>query len=373
METVKGLEELAAKYAKEAIELDQRGVKGFAISKYQRAVEILLKLSQLYPDFSGRRVYLQRATEYQERVKYLQSRAASSSVQEGGVGVEADRFVVKEKPSVKWEDVADLQEAKKAIMESLVYPVKRPELFPLGWPKGILFYGPPGCGKTLLAAAVCSEIDAEFLSVDAASIMSKWLGEAEKNVAALFNAARQSANNGCPAIIFIDEVDSLIGIRREEMGSEVRVRNQFLKEMDGVLNKGKNEFVYVIGATNKPWSLDEAFLRRFQRRIYIPPPSYEARLEMLKLYLRNLDLADDVSLEGLAIATDGYSGSDIASLCQEVQIKVVSELFEKNVEDAKPRKITMKDFEEVLGKRNPSISRDMIAAYESWNRRFGAL
>ena len=160
--------------------------------------------------------------------------------------------------------------AKKAVKDAIVYPVQRPDLFPLGWPRGILLFGPPGCGKTLLAAAVATEIDANFYSIDAASIMSKWLGEAEQNVAKLFGSARKSSNEGKPAIVFVDELDSLMGAHSNEVGGEIRVRNQFLKEMDGIVDKGKALHVYVIGATNKPWDLDWAFIRRFQKRILVP-------------------------------------------------------------------------------------------------------
>ncbi len=181
-----------------------------------------------------------------------------------------EELVMTEKPKVNWDEVVGLDTAKKAVKEAIVYPVQRPDLFPLGWPRGILLFGPPGCGKTLLAAAVATEIDANFYSIDAASIMSKWLGEAEQNVAKLFGSARKSAIEGKPAIVFVDELDSLMGAHTNEVGGEIRVRNQFLKEMDGIVDKGKNLHVYVIGATNKPWDLDWAFIRRFQKRILVP-------------------------------------------------------------------------------------------------------
>ena len=150
-----------------------------------------------------------------------------------------EELVMTEKPKVNWAEVVGLDTAKKAVKEAIVYPVQRPDLFPLGWPSGILLFGPPGCGKTLLAAAVATEIDANFYSIDAASIMSKWLGEAEQNVAKLFGSARKSATEGKPAIVFVDELDSLMGNHSNEVGGEIRVKNQFLKEMDGIVDKGK--------------------------------------------------------------------------------------------------------------------------------------
>jgi SpoVK/Ycf46/Vps4 family AAA+-type ATPase len=279
-----------------------------------------------------------------------------------------------EKPNVRWEDVSGLEETKKALKEAIIYPSKRPDLFPLGFPRGILLYGPPGCGKTLTAAAVATEIDAAFYSVDAASIMSKWLGEAEKNVARLFRSAREAAMNQGAAIIFIDEIDSLLGVRYNEVGGEVRVRNQFLKEMDGILDKGKNWPLYVIGATNKPWALDWAFIRRFQKRIYVPVPDFETRLKIYQLYTQKL-VMEGVDLNEVARLSEGYSGSDIRDICQAVQLRVVSELFESGrISDmkARPRPITMDDFRYVISRRKPSITQEMIKAYEVWAENFKA-
>ena len=134
-----------------------------------------------------------------------------------------------------------MNDAKKALRESITFPSMRPDLFPLGWPRGILLYGPPGTGKTLLAAAVAADIDGYFMNVDASTIMSKWLGEAEQNVSKLFKSAKNMLEEGnASVVIFIDEVDSLFGKRDQEIGGESRVRNQFLKEMDGIDDKGKH-------------------------------------------------------------------------------------------------------------------------------------
>jgi SpoVK/Ycf46/Vps4 family AAA+-type ATPase len=244
----------------------------------------------------------------------------------------------------------------------------------LGWPRGILLFGPPGCGKTLTAAAVATEINASFYSVDAASIMSKWLGEAEKNVAKLFRSARERAASKDSSIIFIDEIDSLLGLHSNEVGGEIRVRNQFLKEMDGVIDKGKNWSVYVVGATNKPWALDWGFIRRFQKRIYVPVPDYETRFKMFQLYTQKLNL-QGVDVREVATISEGFSGSDVRDICQAVQLKVVSELFETGLisdVNSKPRPITISDFKDVLSRRRPSVTSDMIKAYEMWEENFRA-
>ena len=203
------LEKAATAYALDAVRLDKQGQKGRAITLYQKAIESLLQLVQLYPEYGLNKVYVQRAIAYQERIKALQGTVSSAEMNEaanddseGGGSATMDgtpnpnaksnteELVITEKPKVNWEEVVGLDVAKKAVKEAIVYPVQRPDLFPLGWPRGILLFGPPGCGKTLLAAAVATEIDANFYSIDAASIMSKWLGEAEQNVAKLFNSAR---------------------------------------------------------------------------------------------------------------------------------------------------------------------------------------
>ncbi|MBS7637847.1 AAA family ATPase [Candidatus Bathyarchaeota archaeon] len=379
------LEQAAMQYAAEAVRLDRLGETEKAAEYYRRAVDALTRLIRLYPDYILNRVYIERVTTYKERLRILQEgglegqrfsfeKSSTSSTKE--TVLEADEAGIREKPNVGWENVAGLQQAKKAIKEAIVYPVQRPDLFPLGWPRGILLFGPPGCGKTLLAAAVANEIDAEFIVVDAASVMSKWLGEAEKNVAKLFASARSISEQGRPAIIFIDEVDSLLGVRSHEVGGEVRVRNQFLKEMDGIMDKGRNYHLYVIAATNKPWDLDWAFIRRFQKRILVPIPDFETRVELLTMYTAQLELSPDVDLKELAKATEGFTGSDIRDICQSVRMEVIRELFESGRaanKDARPRPVTMEDFKRILRSRKPSVSSEMIASYDRWFESFKAL
>jgi SpoVK/Ycf46/Vps4 family AAA+-type ATPase len=386
------LEKAATAYALDAVRLDKQGQKGRAITLYQKAIESLLQLVQLYPEYGLNKVYVQRAIAYQERIKALQGAVSSREMNEasnndgggGGATTEGsgngkpnnEELVVTEKPKVSWEEVVGLETAKKAVKEAIVYPVQRPDLFPLGWPRGILLFGPPGCGKTLLAAAVATEIDANFYSIDAASIMSKWLGEAEQNVAKLFGSARKSSNEGKPAIVFVDELDSLLGQHSNEVGGEIRVRNQFLKEMDGIVDKGKNLHVYVIGATNKPWDLDWAFIRRFQKRILVPLADHATRLSMLKLYSSNLQVDTDVDLQELARLSEGFSGSDIRDVCQSAQLKLIGEFFESGKamdKEAKPRALTMADFRQILEERKPSVSLDMLSMYNRWFEAFKAL
>lgn len=372
------LEKLAAQHATEAIQLEKQGSRGLAITKFQRAIEILLKLCALYPDSPQSKIYMDHAESYKRRIESLSGQANYKNLMTSSDDDQAkfEELVITEKPSVRWGDVANLQNAKEAVEESITFPTKRPDLFPLGWPRGILFFGPPGCGKTLLAAAIATEIEATFFCVDAASIISKWLGESEKNIAQLFENARKSSNEGHPAILFIDEIDSLVRYSVTEIGGEARARNQILKEMDGIIDKNQALHVYIIGATNKPWVLDEPFLRRFQRRILVPLPEAVARQEMFKLFSTNLKLSPDVDFNELSRMTDGYTGSDIRDIFQSAQIKVVRELFKLgNLEDRNktPRYITMEDFIEVFTKRKPSISLESIRNYEKWHTEFKAL
>ena len=395
------LEKSASKYAAAAIKADSQGAIGMAITDYQNASETLMKLIRLYPTSTLNKIYMQGYKKYQERIKALrETRGADiEPVVDPNASPDEQRKslartqphkdegdlappLMKEKPDVKWSEVIGLDDAKGALRESIVYPSKRPDLFPLGWPRGMLLYGPPGTGKTMLAAATANELDGYFINVDAASMMSKWLGEAEKNVSKLFKMARKyNEREGKPVILFIDEVDSLLGDRNSEVGGEIRAKNQFLSELDGVNGKGKDTMMYVIGATNKPWSLDEPFLRRFQKRIYVSLPNQEARQKLFKQYTEPLKKSSRFNLITIARQFDGYSASDIKDVCQGAQLLVVNELFKSsnyhepiNGEIAQdPREITMADFKDIKAKRKPSVSIENIRAYHKWSEAFGAL
>ncbi|MEM3172246.1 MAG: ATP-binding protein, partial [Candidatus Nitrosotenuis sp.] len=178
-----------------------------------------------------------------------------------------------------------------------------------------------------------------------------------------------------------DEIDSLLGNRNSEVGGEVRTKNQFLTEMDGINGKGKAIKLYVIGATNKPWSLDMPFLRRFQKRVYVPLPTLEAREKLFELYTGPLRKDERIKPSELAKIFDGYSASDIKDVCQGAQLKVVNELFSSpdyhepvaGETPAQPRPLNMADFREIMARRKPSVTMDMIRAYYKWSEQFKAL
>jgi SpoVK/Ycf46/Vps4 family AAA+-type ATPase len=183
-----------------------------------------------------------------------------------------------------------------------------------------------------------------------------------------------------PVILFIDEVDSMLGTRNSEVGGEVRTKNQFLTEMDGINSKGKNLKLYVIGATNKPWSLDWPFLRRFQKRIYVSLPTLAARNNLFNLYTSPLKKDLKLKTRDLAKLFDGYSASDIKDVCQSAQLKAVHELFDSgNAEPIEgqdvpqPKELTISDFRMIMSRRKPSVSMEMIRAYYKWSEEFKAL
>lgn len=229
--------------------------------------------------------------------------------------------ILKEKPGVKWEDVAGLDSAKEALKEAVILPIKFPQLFQgkrKPW-RGILLYGPPGTGKSHLAKAVATEANSTFFSVSSADLMSKWLGEGEKLVKNLFEVARENR----PSIIFIDEVDSLASARGDGGNDATnRIKTEFLVQMNGVGNDVDG--ILVLAATNIPWSLDPAIRRRFEKRIYIGLPEAAARARMVQIHLGNTPNAiTPQQLKELGERTDLYSGSDISVVVRDAMMQPV--------------------------------------------------
>jgi SpoVK/Ycf46/Vps4 family AAA+-type ATPase len=369
------LEGIASKYAQEALKNEREGLRDKAIEGYSRAIEALLKLVKLYPDYPLNKVYMEKALMYQQRIRMLQMGLSFEGVFTSDSGAKTEALEVssvsqEERPNVSWDDVVGLEDVKEELRKAIILPTKvDPEKLPLGWPTGILLFGPPGCGKTLVVAAVAAEVNAHLFYVDPALVMSKWLGESEKNVAKVFEEARRRASRSRPAIIFIDEVEALTGIFSNEVGGEARMRSQLLNEMDGLHSKGKRLYVYVVGATNKPWLLDQAFLRRFQKRIYVPPPDFRTRIELFKHYTKGLKLTSDVDFDVLAQRTEGYTAHDIEEVCREVQFRLIDDFDLKRGE---LREACMNDFLDVLSKRRPSVSKELVKKYMEWNEKYGA-
>jgi transitional endoplasmic reticulum ATPase len=242
------------------------------------------------------------------------------------------RETVVEVPNVSWKDIGGLEDVKRELREMVQYPVEHPEMFEklgLNPSKGVLFYGPPGCGKTLLAKAVANECQANFISVKGPELLTMWFGESESNVRDVFDKARQAA----PCVLFFDELDS-IGVARggrpgDAGGAGDRVINQLLTEMDGV---GERKNVFIIGATNRPDILDPAIMRpgRLDQLVFIPPPDEPSRLSILNAVLRKTPMDTDVDIAQLAAFTKGFTGADLTEICQRAAKLAVRESIENH-------------------------------------------
>jgi transitional endoplasmic reticulum ATPase len=272
----------------------------------------------------------------------------------------AMREVYIEVSTVHWDDAGGLEDVKQHLKEAVEWPIKNPEMFSrLGIrpPKGILLYGPPGCGKTLLARAVATESEANFISIKGPEVFSKWVGESEKAIREVFRKARMAA----PAVVFLDEIDSLTprrGMGMSDSGVSERVISQLLTEMDGITSL---QDIVVVAATNRPDMVDSAVLRpgRFDRLIYVPEPDEKSRLQIFKIYTKGMPISSDVDLNQLSTLTKYYSGADIESLCREAAMHSLRR-------DVNTRDVTMKDFQDAMKEMGPSTTPDMEKWYKSF-------
>jgi transitional endoplasmic reticulum ATPase len=288
----------------------------------------------------------------------------------------AMREVLVEVPDIKWDDIGGLEGVKEELREAIEWPLKYPELFAqmnAVPPKGLLLYGPPGTGKTLLAKAAANESEANFISVKGPELLNKFVGESEKAIREIFRKARQAS----PCIIFFDEIDSVAPIRGNSSGDSnvtERVISQFLTEMDG-LEELRN--VVIIAATNRPDIVDPALLRpgRFDRMLLVPPPDLEARKQIFRIHTKKTPMAEDVKLDELARKTEGYTGADIASICNTAVMLSIKEHIgkAKDAEDAKKRakglKVARRHYDEAMQKVKP-ISSQELRMYERFSQQF---
>ncbi|KAL6508188.1 Fidgetin-like protein 1 [Orobanche hederae] len=281
-------------------------------------------------------------------------------------------------PNVRWDDIAGLDHAKKCVTEMVIWPLLRPDIFKgcRSPGRGLLLFGPPGTGKTMIGKAIAGEAKATFFYISASSLTSKWIGEGEKLVRALFGVAscRQ------PAVIFVDEIDSLLSQRKSEGEHESsrRLKTQFLIEMEG-FDSG-SEQILLIGATNRPQELDEAARRRLTKRLYIPLPTSEARAWIIKNLLEKDGLFNlsDQDIDTICRITEGYSGSDMKNLVKDASMGPLREALIQGIEITKLKKedmraVNLQDFEKALQEVRPSVSLNELGTYEKWNEQFGSL
>lgn len=361
--------EKSVEYLEKGFELAREGNRKNAQHHLLKAAEFLFKAAEKSEPWSKQKrieraeAILKKAEELGQaptRIKSLTTPQAE--------GETAEEWLVFEKPDVKLDDVAGLENAKEQIKVRMIYPFTHPDLakhFGVKKGGGLLFYGPPGTGKTMLAKAVAAEIDAAFFTVRPSDIMSKWVGEAEQNIAKLFSAARSFER----AIIFIDEIEALIPKRRGGGIVMRRVVPQILSEMEGFSKSKEDSYVILfIGATNEPWALDEAVLRpgRFDEKIYIPLPDFDARLSILNLNLGDKPLSDDISLEEIARLLDGHSGADIRRICEKAsEIPFIESVRTGEERDNIERQNLLTAVEQI----NPSVSPQMIERFSKFTRQ----
>ncbi|CAI9096966.1 OLC1v1033241C1 [Oldenlandia corymbosa var. corymbosa] len=344
--------------------------------------------SCLHPCIKGNRLYIPRESLEIALLRLKEqetlSKKPSQSIKNLAKDEYESNFVSAVVPpgeiGVKFDDIGALEDVKKALNELVILPMRRPELFTRGnllRPcKGILLFGPPGTGKTLLAKALATEAGANFISITGSTLTSKWFGDAEKLTKALFSFASKLA----PVIIFVDEVDSLLGARGGAFEHEAtrRMRNEFMAAWDGLRSKDSQR-ILILGATNRPFDLDDAVIRRLPRRIYVDLPDAENRLKILKIILARENLESDFMFEHLANATEGYSGSDLKNLCVAAAYRPVQELLEEEATGAKEgdgsplRPLNLDDFIQSKAKVGPSVAYDATSMNElrKWNEQYG--
>jgi len=294
----------------------------------------------------------------------------SPEVYEGAI----DSLIVSTKPDISWEQIGGLPDVKRTIKEAIILPFIQDKPPYIRSTRTILLYGPPGTGKTLLAKASSNTLNATFFEARLSTLLSKYFGESSKLVNALFTKARKLQ----PSVIFMDELDSVAGVRGTGMHEATRrVLGQILTEIEG-FNTKKEDKVLIMGATNKPWDLDEAMISRFERKIYVPLPDERARKAIFKIHLEGAQLGFDVS--ELVSRTEGFSGRDIAHVCQEaINLMVremnpdLTELTPQQLEkySLRSRPLALDDFEAALKTIRPATKPEELKRYEEWKRDFG--
>lgn len=329
--------------------------------RYLMAARYLLKLAKC-GDASLQAVRHKQAEKLVAAAEQVEKASPPSAIPAAEDGsVEPSRWRVTPKEKIRLDDVKGLDDVKAAIRRRIVYPFLHPEVagrYRKRTGGGVLLYGPPGTGKTMLARAVAGEVEAAFYSVRSSDIMSKWVGDAEKNMRALFGDASKEQR----AVIFLDEVEALVSTRGKGSTVMDRLIPEFLSLVDGV--EGRNANLLLLGATNRPWDMDEAALRpgRFDELICVPPPDAPARFAILKKELDGVPMAADVDLEALANRLDDYTGADIVGLVQ----RMTDLPYEREIANGEKQVLTVADVERAIAVSRPSVTRKMLERFRQF-------
>lgn len=354
-----------------ARQLESKGNDKGAGIHYSKAGAIARRLAYQAPREDAEN-FFQTASQYESvgniiRTTTGQARANSPDL--------IDQLIVTQKPITTWEDIGGLEEAKGTLRQAIILPFVRGKPDFVTITKSILLYGPPGTGKTMLAKASSSTLNATFFEAKASSLLSKYFGESSKIISALFSKARKLQ----PSLVFMDEIDSLAPSRDSGIDeSSRRVLGQMLEEMDGFESRHDDKVLFM-GATNKPWDLDDALLSRFQRKIFVPLPDAASRKLIFEIHLLGADLGN-VDLNELVEKSTGYSGRDIAALCQEAVTLMIREknpglekLNAKQLEvyTLNTRGLSPEEFDKAFEKVKPSSKADILDKYDEWGKEFG--
>ncbi|CAH0488869.1 unnamed protein product [Peronospora farinosa] len=377
----------------EAVELYASGIEKMMAQLAQLLDdEDNLKMRQKINEYMLRAEYLKEQMAEQQSLKLKTQEALVSNAQGGNARTTNDRQrrrakyskqhaehahtilneVLDHSPGVHWTDIAGLGVAKQILQEAVILPTLRPDLFTglRAPPRGVLLFGPPGTGKTLLAKAVATEANATFFNISASSLTSKWVGEGEKLVRALFQMAKELQ----PSVVFMDEIDALLATRSaSENDASRRIKNQFFTELDGAASSQEDR-ILVMGATNLPQELDEAIVRRLEKRIYVPLPDASSREGLIRHLLGDQNiLLSSKEIKYIVKLTEGYSGSDLKAVCKDAALGPIRELGAKvaNVNAEDVRGINASDFQVAIKRVRPSVSSTTIEALIAWNGNYG--
>lgn len=354
-------------YYQQAKNEQAKGNLALAKRNYLLAAETMMRLAKISSE-KLKQTRLQKArglTAMAENIVGGQSQAkpTNASSEKNKMADQVKEWQVASIPNVRFADVIGLDDVKKAITVRMINPIKYPDKYKLYNKKsggGVLLYGPPGTGKTMIAKAIANEVSAKFYVIKGSDIVSKWVGESEKNINALFEQTKKDDL----AIIFIDEMDSLIGTRGLDPHNDKRV-NEFLQQIDGFASKSSN--LLLLGATNRPWDIDLAAMRsgRFSEKIYVPLPDKKARKYLFEKFLKDLPLAPDVEIDYLVNITENYSGADIEEVCEKAKEDPLLE----SIKIDKVVLISKRNFEDAIRSVKTVLDENLIKKFEEFDKK----